>query len=103
MQNEINTVLQNNGYVAQKIEISISNDETYNINQINIKIKEKVESKNNEGKQAQSIVETIKQIVIDTNENKENSDGVVNENDKSNIKKIINSNFGVDEQNIIIN
>ena len=101
LENEISNTLRNNGYLSEKIELRIASDETYNINQINIKIKEKVENKNGDDKQAQSIVETVKQIVI--NKNGKSNCEVISENDKSNIKKIIHSSFGVDEKNIVVN
>lgn len=103
LEKEINNVLQNNGYIPEKIELKIASDGTYNINQISIKVKEKVESKNNESKKAQSIVETVKQIVINKELDEEDDNKIINENDKSNIKTVIHSNFGINEENIIIN
>lgn len=103
LENEINKVLQNNGYIPEKIEIEIASDDTYNINQINIKIKEKSEENDSDSKRAQSIVETVKQVVINEEANEGNNSEVINENDKSNIKNIIHSSFGVYEENIIIN
>ena len=103
LEKELSNVLQNNGYIPEKIELEIASDDTYNINHIKIKVKEKIENKNNESKNAQSIVETVKQIVINKEKNEECNNEVINENDKSNIKNIIHSNFGVNVENIIIN
>ncbi len=114
LQTEINNELQRKNYIPETIEISILDDGTYNINSIRVKIKDKKEvdkdenkNKNNKNKQAQSIVETVKQIVINANQNnskedKNDKDSIIDENDKSNIKKLLHDNFGVDENKIII-
>lgn len=102
LQTEISKLLQNNGYTSEKIEIVIANDETYNISKVDIKIKSKKEDNK---KQAQSIVETIEQIVveIDQKNNEDRHNSVIGNNDKEKIKKLIHENFGVDEKEIIVN
>lgn len=97
LQSEINKLLMNDGYVADVINVDIAKDDTYSINVIDVKIKEKKVDKNKENnkKEAQSIVETIKRIVIDTNQNKskEDEESVVNENDRIKIKRMIHEKF----------
>ncbi|MBQ3409430.1 MAG: stage III sporulation protein AF [Clostridia bacterium] len=91
LQKEIQSYLENKGFIAEQIKIKIANDDSYNIEQVDIKIKEKVESKNEE-KQVQSVVDTIKYIVISVEQTKNQSD-VIDENDKSMIKSVIQENF----------
>lgn len=97
LQSEINKLLMDDGYVADVINVDIAKDDTYSINVIDVKIKEKKVDKNKENnkKEAQSIVETIKRIVIDTNQNKskEDEESVVNENDRIKIKRMIHEKF----------
>ncbi|MBR2705177.1 MAG: stage III sporulation protein AF [Clostridia bacterium] len=103
LKTELNKLLQSKGFIAEKIEITISDDETYNINYVSVKIKEKkkVESQSKD-KQAQSIIETVKQIVINIDDNNKKDESILDENDISNIRKIIHDNFGVEEQRISI-
>lgn len=89
---EIHSILQNNGFIAEKIEIAITNDNSYNIDRIDIKIKGK--NNNRDEKQVQSVVETVKQIVIKCDDEIENDASVVvNENDIKQIKELIKNNF----------
>ena len=103
LKTELNKLLQSKGFIAEKIKITISDDETYNINYVSVKIKEKkkVESQSKD-KQAQSIIETVKQIVINIDDNNKKDESILDENDISNIRKIIHDNFGVEEQRISI-
>ena len=99
LQSEINKVLLNNGYIPDKIDIEIADDGTYSINKINVKIKEKkTDEKLNKNRQAQSLVQTVKQIVIDIDKrSKKDSEDIINESDKSKIKKALHDNFGVND------
>ena len=97
---ELETLLQNNGYIPEKVDIAITNDDSYNIEKIDIKIKEK---KKVDEKQAQSIVETVKQIVIKCdNKNRNEEKSLVNDNEKNEIRAIIKDNFGVDNDKVNI-
>ena len=77
LQNDIKTKLKSKGYIAESININISNDDSYNIEKIEVKINEKVAVNENE-KQTKTIVDTIRyiQVKID-NKNEENKDNTM--------------------------
>ena len=102
LKQELENILEKNGYVAEQIEISIADDDSYNIDKINLSIKGKSEEKQNE-RQVQSIVDTVKQIVIKCSGSQNNEEEkVVNSNDIKTIKELIKNNFGVDYERINI-
>ena len=101
LQNDIKTRLKEKGYVANNINIGISNDDSYNIEKLEISISEKIEV--DEGnKQAKSIVDSIRYIKIKIEDNSEETGGVIDDNDKNTIKQIIRENYDVSESNINI-
>ena len=104
LQTEINKVLLNNGYISDKIDIDIADDGTYSINRITENIKEKKVDDRDKNRQAQSLVQTVKQIVIDIDKKskKESKDTIISESDKSRIKKTLKDNFGVNDNCILI-
>lgn len=101
LENDLKTKLKEKGYVASEISVSIKNDDTYNIDKIDIKISEKTQAKENE-KQAETIVDYIQYVTIKIDSNNQNNDSVIDENDKNTIKKYINENYDVPENQINI-
>ncbi len=104
LQTEINKVLLNDGYISDKIDIDIADDGTYSINRITVNIKEKKVDDKDKNRQAQSLVQTVKQIVIDIDKKskKESKDTIISESDKSRIRKTLKDNFGVNDNCILI-
>ena len=64
LQNDLKTKLKEKGYISNNINISISNDDKYNIERIDIKVDEKVTNSNQDEKQVKTIVDNIKAIKI---------------------------------------
>lgn len=91
--------LKSIGYVVEDLNLTIAKDDSYNIEGVNIRIKEKNESTE---KQAQSLVETVKYVIIKLDKQK-HSESVVNENEKNKIKKVISEDYGVDFSKIDVN
>jgi stage III sporulation protein AF len=59
LQNDLKTKLKEKGYISNNINISISNDDKYNIERIDIKVDEKVTNSNQDEKQVKTIVDNI--------------------------------------------
>lgn len=100
LQNDLKTRLKDNGYITDNINVQIADDDSYNIEKIDITITEKLENKNTE-KQAKTIVDNIKHVVIELNNNKEEG-AIINENDKDIIKQLIRDSYGVKDDSINI-
>ena len=101
LQSDIKTRLKEKGYIADNINIGISNDDSYNIEKLEISISEKIAVDEGE-KQAKSIVDSIRYIKVKIEDNSENKGGVIDDNDKNTIKKIIKENYDIPESNIHI-
>lgn len=98
LQKEIQKNIEHNGYTANYVKVKIASDESYNIEQVDIKIDEKTSKA--EEKQAQSIVETVKHIVVSIDNPQCSSN--ISDVDVSKIKKIIYDNYGIDASKINI-
>jgi len=98
LQKEIQKDIENNGYIANHVKVKIANDDSYNIEEVYIEIQEKRAKA--EQKQAQSIVETVKNIIINI-DNKQ-GDKKITEEDVEKIKKVIYDNYGIDMAKINI-
>lgn len=103
LQNDIKTKLKGKGYIAENVNIKISDDETYNIEKIEIKISQK-SSTNSEKKQTVTIVDNIKSIKVnvETKNNDKADKSVINENDKKEIKQLLKSTYEIDEDKVNI-
>ena len=101
LQSDIKTRLKEKGYVADNVNIGISNDDSYNIEKLEINISEKIKVDEGE-KQAKSIVDSIRYIKVKLEDNSEETGGVIDDNDKNTIKQIIKENYDVSESNIHI-
>ncbi len=101
LQNDINNKLKDKGYVAGNIFVEIAKDDSYNIEKVDVTITEKLNNGNTE-KQAKTIVDTIKYVVIKI-DNKEEKNEIIDENDKDIIRKLIRENYGVQDSNISVN
>lgn len=101
LENDLKTKLKAKGYVAGSVSINISNDESYNIEKIDIKIDEKT-AVAKEQKQTKTIVDNIKSVKIKIeNKNSQNNE-IINENDKNEIKEYIKTTYEVDINKINI-
>lgn len=101
LENDLKTKLKEKGYIASSVMVNITNDDTYNIDYINITISEKIEAKENQ-KQAETIVDYIQYVTIKIDSNSQNTNSVIDENDKIKIRQYINQNYEVPENKINI-
>ena len=68
IQNDIKTKLESKGYITGCINVKISNDQQYNIEQVDIEIKDITEDKKNQ-KEAGTIVDAVQYISIKISNN----------------------------------
>ena len=101
LQNDIKTKLKSKGYIAESININISNDDSYNIEKIEVKINEKFAVNENE-KQTKTIVDTIRYIQVKIDNKNEENKSVIDENDKNTIKQLLKDNYDISENKITI-
>lgn len=101
LENDLKTKLKAKGYVAGYVSINISNDESYNIEKIDIKIDEKT-AVAKEQKQTKTIVDNIKSVKIKIENNNSQNNEIINENDKNEIKEYIKTTYEVDINKINI-
>lgn len=101
LQKDIKTKLKSKGYITESININISNDDSYNIEKIEVKINEKVAVNENE-KQTKTIVDTIRYIQVKIDNKNEENKSVIDENDKNTIKQLLKDNYDISENKITI-
>lgn len=97
IQNDIRAKLKTKGYIADEINVQISEDGSYNIELIKINISEKNET-NNENN-VRSIIDNIRAVVINIDGGNEQNQ-IIDENDKHIIKQYLNSQYNVGEEKI---
>ncbi len=100
LQNDLKTKLKEKGYISNNINISISNDDKYNIERIDIKVDEKVTNSNRDEKQVKTIVDNIKAIKIKVKKDDSQNNAIITENDKNEIKEYIKQIYQIDLNNI---
>ncbi len=100
LQNDLKTKLKEKGYISNNINISISNDDKYNIEKIDIKVDEKVTNSNQDEKQVKTIVDNIKAIKIKVKKDDSQNNAIITENDKNEIKEYIKQIYQIDLNNI---
>ena len=100
LQNDLKTKLKEKGYISNNINISISNDDKYNIERIDIKVDEKVTNSNQDKKQVKTIVDNIKAIKIKVKKDDSQNNAIITENDKNEIKEYIKQIYQIDLNNI---
>ena len=100
LQNDLKTKLKEKGYISNNINISISNDNKYNIERIDIKVDEKVTNSNQDEKQVKTIVDNIKAIKIKVKKDDSQNNAIITENDKNEIKEYIKQIYQIDLNNI---
>ena len=100
LQNDLKTKLKEKGYISNNINISISNDDKYNIERIDIKVDEKVTNSNQDEKQVMTIVDNIKAIKIKVKKDDSQNNAIITENDKNEIKEYIKQIYQIDLNNI---
>ena len=100
LQNDLKIKLKEKGYISNNINISISNDDKYNIERIDIKVDEKVTNSNRDEKQVKTIVDNIKAIKIKVKKDDSQNNAIITENDKNEIKEYIKQIYQIDLNNI---
>lgn len=98
LQDEIKVQLEQNGYIAESVNVKIADDDSYAINYISVKIKQRASNGNN--KQGQSIVESVKHIIVRVDGG--GGKKFITSSDEEKIRKILKENFGVEPSNIDI-
>lgn len=101
LQNDIKAKLKSKGYIAGNVSISISGDESYNIEKIEIKVDEKTNLIKNQ-KQTKTIVDNIKAIKIKIDNKQEQNNEIINENDKNEIKTYIKNMYDIDPNKVSV-
>ena len=100
LQNDLKTKFKEKGYISNNINISISNDDKYNIERIDIKVDEKVTNSNQDEKQVKTIVDNIKAIKIKVKKDDSQNNAIITENDKNEIKEYIKQIYQINLNNI---
>ena len=100
LQNDLKIKLKEKGYISNNINISISNDDKYNIERVDIKVDEKVTNSNQDEKQVKTIVDNIKAIKIKVKKDDSQNNAIITENDKNEIKEYIKQIYQIDLNNI---
>lgn len=100
LQNDLKIKLKEKGYISNNINISISNDDKYNIERIDIKVDEKVTNSNQDEKQVKTIADNIKAIKIKVKKDDSQNNAIITENDKNEIKEYIKQIYQIDLNNI---
>ena len=100
LQNDLKIKLKEKGYISNNINISISNDDKYNIERIDIKVDVKVTNSNQDEKQVKTIVDNIKAIKIKVKKDDSQNNAIITENDKNEIKEYIKQIYQIDLNNI---
>lgn len=95
LENDLKTKLKEKGYVAGNVSISTSNDESYNIEKIHIKIDEKTADVQNQ-KQTKTIVDNIKSVKVKIENKNLQENGIINEDDKNEIKEYVKNIYEVE-------
>ena len=94
LQNDLKTKLKEKGYIVGNISINLYNDESYNIEKIDIKITEKIVINQNE-KQTATIIDNVKSVKIKIENNNTQTNEIINENDKSEIKNFVKNTYDI--------
>lgn len=99
LEKNLATSLKNNGYDVGNLTIKVSDDDSYNIEKIDLQVNGKIQN-NQQEKEVYSIVDTIKYVNINiSNENQPNNE-MLNESDKDTIKKHIEEIYEVSSDKI---
>lgn len=99
LEKNLATSLKNKGYDVANLTIKVSDDDSYNIEKIDLQVNGKIQN-NQEEKEVYSIVDTIKYVNINiSNENQPNNE-MLNESDKDTIKKHIEEIYEVSSDKI---
>lgn len=101
LENDLKIKLKDQGYIVESISISISDGDSYNIDNIDIKI-EKKETVENQEREVQGIVENIKSIKIKLDRNSDNNDSAINDEDKNKIKEYVKNTYEIDINKVCV-
>lgn len=101
LENDLKVKLSEQGYIAESVAIYISNDDTYSLEKVELKIQKKETPKTNE-KQTQSIVQSIKSVKVKLEGSSNESDGVLNEDDKNKIKEYVKNTYEIDINKVFV-
>lgn len=101
IQNDIKTKLESKGYITGCINVKISNDQQYNIEQVDIEIKDITEDKKNQ-KEAGTIVDAVQYISIKISNNTIETDNRISEKSKDEVKQFIKETYDVPFERITI-
>lgn len=98
--NDLKIKLKEKGYIVDNVIFKISKDNSYNIEEIRLKVIEKIKVENN--KETKTIVDHIKTVKIKIEDNKKESNSIISVNEKSSLIDFISSTYEIDKSKIII-
>lgn len=101
LENDLKIKLSEQGYIAESVAIYISDDDTYSLEKVELKIQKKETQKTNE-KQTQSIVQSIKSVKVKLEGSSNDGDGVLNEDDKNKIKEYVKNTYEIDINKVFV-
>lgn len=102
LENDLKTRLKAKGYIVGNVSITISDDESYNIEKIDLSIDEKVQSKEDNTQEVHTIVDNVKSISIKITNQEPQDDCIINDNDKNEIKEYLKNTYEIDTNKINI-
>ncbi len=102
LENDLKTRLKTKGYIAGNVTVTISNDESYNIERIDLKIDEKVQSNEDNIQEVHTIVDNVKSISIKITNQEPQDDSIIDDNDKNEIKEYLKNTYEIDINKINI-
>lgn len=102
LENDLKTRLKAKGYIVGNVSIAISDDESYNIEKIDLSIDEKVQSKEDNTQEVHTIVDNVKSISIKITNQEPQDDCIINDNDKNEIKEYLKNTYEIDTNKINI-
>ena len=119
IEDDIRAKIEAKGYIVEKVEIDVANDDSYSINSITVEVQEKEESEeqnNMENKSSLNETEIVEKVEIEeveigenTNNNdiaeegKNDNSNNLSSGDKKKLKEYLSSVYEVIEDNITIN
>ena len=101
LENDLKIKLSEQGYIAESVVVYISEDDTYSLEKIELKIQKK-ETPKIDKKQTQSIVQSIKSVKVKLDGNSADSNGVLNDNDINKIKEYVKNTYEIDINKVFV-
>lgn len=99
---DIQTKVQIKGYKTEAVCVELLNDDNFTISKVEIKIIEKNKELENK-KQVTSIVNNIESVRINLSNKKENTESILTEKEKNELKRYLSDVYQLKQDSIVIN